>query len=115
MLFLVIALLVFITQSLFTDFWLSAASAFIASLLLGKSNFHSFFSGFFGVGVIWLGYILFIDTQNESLLSDKIAQLFKLPSGTWLMVVTVCIGGITGGLSAWTGYALKALFIVKKD
>ncbi|TAE74145.1 MAG: hypothetical protein EAZ85_05160 [Bacteroidetes bacterium] len=114
MLFIVIALLVFITQSLFTDFWLSAASAFIASFLLGKNNLHSFLSGFCGVGVIWLGYILFIDTQNESLLADRIAQLFKLSSGTWLIVVTTCLGGITGGLSAWTGYALKSLFISKK-
>ncbi|TAH29825.1 MAG: hypothetical protein EAZ06_05280 [Cytophagales bacterium] len=114
MLFIVIALLVFITQSLFIDFWLSAASAFIASLLLGKSNLHSFLSGFFGVAVIWLGYILLIDTQNESLLSDKVAQLFKLSSGMFLVVITTCIGGITGGLSAWTAYALKALFIVKK-
>lgn len=115
MLFIVIALLVFITQSLFTDFWLSAASAFVASLLLGKSNLHSFLSGFCGVGVIWLGYIIFIDTQNESLLADRIAQLFNLSSGNILIVITTCIGGITGGLSAWTAYALKALFITKKS
>jgi hypothetical protein len=114
MLFIVIALLVFIIQSLFSEFWLAAVASFVSALLLGRSAWHSFLSGFLGVAIIWFGQVLFIDIQNESLLSNKIAQLFNLSDGNFLILITVLLGGITGGLSAITAYSLKDIFITKK-
>jgi hypothetical protein len=115
MLFLVIALLVFITQTLFMHWWLIAVDTFVAALLLAKGNWNAFLSGFFGVGLVWLGAAFYWDYQNEGLLMGKIAQLFKLPAGEWVMVLTVLIGALVGGLSALTGYSLRALFQAPKS
>jgi hypothetical protein len=109
MLFVIILLLVFITQAIFAEWWLIIPVSFITSLFLGKSGWIAFFSGFLAVGLIWFGQAFFLDYRNESLLSGKIGQIFNL-SSTWLLVVTAGIGAVTGGFSALTGYSIKALF-----
>ena len=69
MLLIVIALLVFITQWLFYHWWWIIIDAFVATLLVKvRSGWAAFFSGFVGVGLVWLGYIYFINVQNEGLL-----------------------------------------------
>ena len=113
MLFLVIALLVFITQSLFYHWWFILIDCFVAALLVGKQAGSAFLSGFLGVGVVWLGQILYTNSMNEGLLLDRIGILFGL-KGYWIIIITILIGGITGGFSALTGYHLKTLW-KKKD
>ena len=111
MLFLVIALLVFITQTLFSYWWLVAIDAFVASLLVGKKAFNAYLSGFFGVALVWFGQIYYINSQNEGLLLGKISKLLGI-SGELLIIVTLLIIGTVGGLSALSAYYLKS--IVKK-
>jgi hypothetical protein len=110
MLFLVIALLVFITQSLLYQWWIIAIDAFLAALLLGRSGWQSFFSGFLGVGVVWFGQAFFLNYQNEGLLMAKVAQLFQLPDDYWLLLITGLVGGLVGGFSALSAYSIKSLW-----
>lgn len=113
MLFIIITLLVFITQSVFTHWWLIAIDAFFAALLVGKTPFRSFLSGFVAVALVWLAMALFINQQNEGLLLGKVSELFSL-SSTWLLVITTLIGAFVGGFSALSGFYLKAIFMKKK-
>ncbi|EAY28073.1 hypothetical protein [Microscilla marina] len=113
MLFIIIALLVFITQSLFAAWWWIAVVAFVAAVLVGRSNLEAFLSGFFGVACVWVARAYFINQANDGLLSGKIAQFFALPSGDWLLIVTGVIGGLVGAFAAWTGYSLKAIWSKK--
>lgn len=110
MLFIIIALLVFITQSLFASWWWVAVVAFVAAVLVGRSNLEAFLSGFFGVAGVWVVRAFFINQANEGLLSGKIAQVFSVPSGDWLLIITGIIGGLAGAFAAWSGYSLKAIW-----
>lgn len=109
MLFIVIALLVFITQSIFTHWWLIIVDSFAAALFFGRSAWGAFFSGLLAVGLVWLGQSYYLDLQNEHLLITKISQLFKL-TPELLFAVTAGVGGLVGGFSALSGYSLRALW-----
>ena len=114
MLFIVVLLLVFITQSLFYYFWLVALDAFFASLFLGKSFRHSFWSCFLAVLLVWAGQVYLIDSQNGSILSTKMANLFGLGRSEWIIFITIFVGAITGGLGALAGFSLRNIFLLKK-
>jgi hypothetical protein len=109
MLFLVIALLVFITQTLLSHWWLVMIDCFVAAWLVGKSSLASFLSGFLGVLVVWLGYALFVNSQNEGLLLGRISELLGLGK-TMIIIITVLVGSLAGGMSALTGYHFKAMW-----
>lgn len=110
MLFIIIAILVFITQSLFSAWWWVAVVAFVAAVLVkARSNIEAILSGFLGVAGVWAIQAFFINQANEGLLAGKIAPIFSLPSGDWLLVITGVIGGLVGAFSAWSGYSLRVI------
>jgi hypothetical protein len=109
LLFIIIALLAFILQSLFAYWWLAAASAFVATILLGKGAWSSFFAGFFAIGLVWFGQAYFLNFRNEGLLLGKISELFSF-SPIIIFVITVAIGALMAGFAALSGYSIKALF-----
>lgn len=109
MLFILIVLLVYITQYIFAHWWLIAVNAFVASVILARSGWNAFFSGFFAVVVVWLFQSFILNYWNESLLLSKISKLFTVPA-PYIFVITVVLGGFIAGLSALTGYYLKSLF-----
>jgi hypothetical protein len=63
----------------------------------------SFAQGFLAVFIVWLCYAFWLDAQNVSVLSSKIAVLFGVQKSFILMLVSSLIGGITGGLGSWAG------------
>ncbi len=113
LLFIVIALLAFISQSLLMHWWFAALSAFLGALLLGKGAWSSFFAGFFAIALVWLGQAYFLNIRNEGLLLGRISELFSLTS-VWVFVITVSIGALTGGFASLSGYSLKAIFKKEK-
>lgn len=82
--------------------------SFIAGILFYK--FHplgSFFSGFFGIALVWWGYSLFLDYHTQSILSVKIAPILKVSSPLVLVIVTGVLGGLVGGLSSLTAKLIR--------
>lgn len=68
---------------------------------------RSFLAGFLAIFLLWGGMAFFLNSQNESFLAGKIAQLITenppIPGHSLLILSTALIGGILGGLSALTG------------
>ncbi|MFN8281780.1 MAG: hypothetical protein U0U67_01095 [Chitinophagales bacterium] len=94
--------------TLFLPWYSVAIAAFITGLALSNKAGNNFISGFFGVGLFWLAYTLFLDIRNEHILSSKIAALFSDNLGTEitsgvLVMVTVFLGALIGGLSCMAG------------
>lgn len=111
MLFIVIALLVFVTQSIFYHWWLIAADAFVAAFFFGKSSWGVFFSGFLAVALVWAGQAYYLSSRNDDLLLGKMAELLgPLPSPIWLLGITALMGGLVGGFSALTAYSIRSLW-----
>ena len=90
--------------------WWIAISAFIGGAIVKSSGVQSFFAGAFGVGLIWLWMILKIDIATESILTQKIADLFRLGHAGFIIAITVIVGGLVGAISCWTGHNFRKLF-----
>ncbi|MFN4284480.1 MAG: hypothetical protein ACK4E8_00790 [Lacibacter sp.] len=95
---------------LYLPWWGIAPAAFIVTLVIPQRPVSAFFSGFLGVAFAWAAVATYLDAKNQHLLSSKIAQLLiKSDSYFLLLLITVLVGGITGGLAA-----LCASFLGKK-
>ncbi|MEL6275475.1 MAG: hypothetical protein AAFU03_10275, partial [Bacteroidota bacterium] len=67
----------------------------------------AFLAGLF----VWGGYVTYVNLGNDGLMAQRMAALFGLGSGWWMVFVTAFWGGLTAGLGGWTGVNLrKAIF-----
>jgi len=89
-------------QKLF-PWWTMAIGAFLVGFIFSNTGFKSFVAGFISIGLMWVGMALFIDNVTQSILTEKVAQLFPLN----IFVVTGIVGGLIGGLASMTGSLLK--------
>lgn len=87
----------------FFPWWTLVIGAFAAGYWAGNKAFMSFLAGFLGVALLWLVAALVIDLQTQSILTDKVAQLFPTKTPALLMVLTAIVGGLPGGLAGMTG------------
>lgn len=94
--------------------WWIAVSAFIGGVIVKSSGVQSFFAGAFGVGLIWLWMTLKIDIATQSILTQKIADLFDLGHVGFIIAITVIVGGLVGAISCWTGHNFRKLFEGRK-
>lgn len=110
MLFLIIFILSLLSGFIFT-WWAAAIIAFVAAVFAGKSAGQAFWSGFFALAVVWLLLALFKTIPNDHILADRVAEMVHLPGWVSLLLVTILIGGLVGGLSALSGLLVKQAFI----
>ncbi len=100
----------FLAQTYLQQWWIFALITFIISLMLPySSGIRSFFAGLLMVFITWMILYIFKDMANDSVMSDKIANLFSLKSNNWLFVIASLIMGLIGGLTS-----LSAFFLRKK-
>src|SRR3954468_5538176 len=104
---LIIAISSFIL-TLFLPWYTVAIVAFFTGIFLSNKPGNNFLAGFFGVGLFWLAYTLFLDLMNDQILSSKIALLFSKGLGSTitspiLIIITTFLGAIIGGLSSFAG------------
>ena len=107
-LFLLITFIAFGLQ-LFLPWWIVAIVAFGLAFGLARRPGQAFLAGFAGIGLGWLFMSLFFHIRNEGLLTAKVAALFTLPNSLLLILVTVLIGALIGGLFALAGFFCRKL------
>lgn len=89
--------------------WSLAPVAFLLSWLLALPPFRSWLAGFLGVFLAWGCYALLRDQANHQILSSRISLLILHRDSPSLLVgITALIGGLVGGLSAWTAALLRS-------
>ena len=90
------------------EWWSIAVVAFVVALLFPQRTAKAFLSGLLGIFILWGIVASWIDIKNNSNLSHKIAELFKLGgSSVLLILVTALIGGLVGGFAAMAGSSLR--------
>jgi hypothetical protein len=93
---------------LFLPWWSIAIIAFIVALLIPHKPGLAFLSGFLGIFIMWALVALWLNIENESLLSAKVAQLMQLGESPFLLIlVTAFIGALVGGFAAMSGSLLR--------
>lgn len=110
---IIIAALVYFGGPHFGWWWI-AVSAFVGGAMIKTPGIQSFFAGAFGVGFVWLWMTLRVDIATESILTQKIANLFNLGHVGFIIGITVIIGGLVGAISCWTGHNFRKLFEGRK-
>ena len=95
---------------LFLPWWAITIAAFAVAVLLPQKLWLHFTAGFTALFFLWALLAFVADARNESVLSQKIAQVLPLGgSAVLLILVTALVGAVVGGLAAWTGGALRQL------
>lgn len=111
---MLLAFLIAITAwllGLLLPWWSLAIPCLILGGWLGERSGTAFMYGFLGIGGLWLVQVLFIDIANDGILSSRIAELFSLPHSSLVILLTVIIGGVAGGLCTLTGFFFKSAFL----
>jgi hypothetical protein len=92
--------------------WSAALAGFISGFFFSQSGGKNFLAGFIALFLVWAGLAWWIASGTDSLLPQRIAEIFMIgslgPMG--IIAVTGLIGGLTGGLGAWAGGNLRKLF-----
>ena len=73
----------------------------------GKSIGHSFLLFFLAGMVAWVCYALYIDLQNESILSQRIGEMLGGVHHYVIILITGVIGGLVAGTGAMSGAAFS--------
>ncbi|MBK7762284.1 MAG: hypothetical protein IPI46_02795 [Bacteroidetes bacterium] len=102
-----IAIISSILQS-FMPWWSLTIPCFILGLIAKLKPLRSFVAGFIGIALSWTIMILIRDYPNQHLLSKKLATLFPF-EGNHILFIMFCvlIGGMVGGLFAWSASVLS--------
>lgn len=111
---LLIAVFTYIT-ALFSPWWSAMMCAAMIAFTLPGNNFNAFLSGFMGVGLIWMVMAWKVDIETGSIMSLKMIEMFPIDDTNMLIIVVALVGGLSGGLGAFTGNSLRQLFIKKKE
>jgi hypothetical protein len=102
------ALLAFIS-GLFLPWWGIAITSLLVAALVHQKAGWAYLSGFTGLLLLWGGLAFWINTQNDGVLSKKIAQVLPLGGNSlYLILATGVVGGLVAGFAALTGSYLRA-------
>jgi cellulose synthase/poly-beta-1,6-N-acetylglucosamine synthase-like glycosyltransferase len=95
---------------LYFPWWSMAICAFFAGAIIAGKNLSTFFSGFIGLGFLWLIQSFIIHNDSSGLLSNKIAELFSLSDGVYMVIISGIVAGLVGGFSTLSGFRFRRLF-----
>ena len=95
----------------FFEWWTVAIAAFIGGAIFGKSSGETFVKGMIAVIIVWLLMVCYYHFSTQGILSNKIAQILPMGGNAGILIlVTVLIGGLVGGLGAMSGFLVRNLF-----
>lgn len=95
----------------FLPWWSVSCCAMLIAFLFPQDGARNFLSGFTAICCLWMSMAAYIDVRTHSILSAKIAPMFGFQSSILLVLLTGLLGGMVGGLSAWSGQQLKKFFV----
>jgi hypothetical protein len=95
---------------LYFPWWSMAVCAFFAGAIIAGKNLSSFFSGFIGLGLLWLIQSFIVHNDSSGILSNKIAELFSLSDGIYMVLISGIVAGLVGGFSSLSGFRFRKIF-----
>ena len=110
---ILVAVMALILQ-LFLPWWSIALAGCIYGFLFIQKPAKAFLGGFLGIFLLWGVMASYITYVNDGILAARLAALFSLPHGLFVVLITALIGGLAGGVSATTGTLLRSLLVPKK-
>lgn len=106
---LIITVIIQFVFSFYMDFHWSAflvvnmLISIFAFLKLNLTKKQILINSFFSIFILWLIYLLYIDTSNHSILNNRIAALFNFPNKFILLFLQTIFGSL---LSLFSSYVV---------
>ena len=94
--------------------WSLVICAAVVAMPLNLSQKSAAWGGFVSISLLWMGTATFIDVQTDSTLSNKVAPLLGFQSAILLILLTGLVGGIVGGLGAWSGQQIATRLLHRR-
>lgn len=92
----------------YLPWWSIALAAFVVAVAIPQKPMKAFLAGFLSLFVLWVALALYIDFENQHILSMKIAELlFKSKSHVLIVGVTGLVAALVGGFAALSGAYLR--------
>ncbi|MBG9377921.1 hypothetical protein I5907_16895 [Panacibacter sp. DH6] len=89
---------------LFFPWWSFAITSFVVAVVVHQKAGLAFVSGFFGVFLLFIIHTFIIDYTNDHLLSKKVAEILKIGSSAFsVMLLSAFVGGLISSLAALSG------------
>lgn len=104
---LLLILILSIVAQLFLPWWSIAVVCFLVAAWKARHGGHAFLAGFGAIALTWLGAALFWHLTTNGTLSERVAAMMTVNSPWVLMMATVVIGGVVGGISAMSGFYVR--------
>jgi hypothetical protein len=99
---------------LFLPWWIIALIPFVLFLVRPERPVLAFVTSLVGVATVWAAYIMYLHSGTPGSMSNRIAELFFLPNGIVLAVLSVLIGGCVAGFSGLAGALVRPFFAGKR-
>lgn len=108
----ILTALISFVAGLYLPWWSMALVSFLVAFFLHQKPGMAYISGFLGLLLLWGSLALWIDSQNNHILSRRMAELFPLGGSSFLLIlITALLAGIVGGLAALSGsFLLRYLY-----
>jgi len=94
----------------FLPWWSFVPFTFVLAAFTSRNGFRAFIAGFLAIALLWIAMEAYLNTLSEGRLTQKVATIFGLSSPVILMLAASFLGGLLGGLSAWSGFLLRRAF-----
>ncbi|GHB69397.1 hypothetical protein [Persicitalea jodogahamensis] len=95
----------------FMPWWTIAVVPFLVCLWRSGHPAVAYAVSLAAVSTVWLAYATFIHNSTQGNMSDRIAELFSLPSGTALLFSVTLLSGLVAGFAGMAGYYVRQLFV----
>lgn len=109
----IIALLLMVVLSIiacmFLPWWVVAPICFLVGMTFMDKGGQAFGLGFLAIFLVWGITASISSFSNDFIILQRMGQIFKLPSGYLLLLITAVLGGLIGALSALSGYFLQTI------
>ena len=92
---------------MFLPWWVQGVLCFALSLGWDKSPADSFLKCALSQGLLWLLLMVYQDMQNDSILSTRIASMFRLPHPYALIALIFVVISLLNGLAGFAGAHLR--------
>jgi MFS family permease len=104
----ILTIVVSFAAGFYLPFWSVALVAFGVAVMMDLKPVMAWLAGFVSILLFWGLLIWWIDAQNDSILSARMATLFPLGgSSALLILIAALVGAIIGGLAALSGSFLR--------
>ena len=93
---------------LFFSWWSFAITSLIVAFVVHQVPAKAFLAGFVGLSLLWGIHAAVIDTANDHILSQKVANILPLNGSSMTLIwIAAIIGGLISGVAALTGSFAK--------